>query len=293
MIVTRRKKSNHGRCDAMYTNPAWFMENGTGSCLLGGPAGKVFICEETLWLQLWKGPTLVNTSVPFNEICDPTVTVPRPQSCCQAVWQIHRTDICSMKSDKQIKSAIKLWCFPERIYLPKSVSAWFFIPAVIFVQLWKKHTIVPFLPCLYLLQSVNSVVLTPLHGLRKLSLQRTVIPRSITGPFRSSHQGLLAEKLCKYGFQQTSGENEAASQKTWKIKCSTTSCHYILVEWSGCPDGPRRRAGGGTTEPSHISCGRHWESTLEFPNKPPKSNKSHKVFSETNIQTLDLQHFFF
>lgn len=66
------------------------------------------------------------------------LAMPRSQICCQAAWQIPRTDICTMKSDKQIKSVIKSWCFPERIYLPKSVSAWFFPPAVIFVQMWGK-----------------------------------------------------------------------------------------------------------------------------------------------------------
>lgn len=147
----------------------------------------------------------------------------RPQICCQAAWQIPQTDICTMKSDKQIKSVIKSWRFPERIFISKNQCLPDFFPQLLFLfKCGKKPRIEPFLPCLYLFQSVNFVVLTPLHGLRKLSLQQTAIPRSITGPFRSSHQGLLAEKLCWYGFQQASRENEAASQKTWIITRSTT-----------------------------------------------------------------------
>lgn len=122
------------------------------------------------------------------------LTAPRPQICCQPAWQISRIDVSTVKSDKQIKSVIKSRCFQKGLILPNHCLP-IFLPAVIFVQMWKKNTsIVPFLPCLYLFQSVNSVVLTPLHGLGKLSLQQTAIPRSITGLFRSSHRGLLAKK---------------------------------------------------------------------------------------------------
>lgn len=130
MIFTRHMKSDNSRRYATYTNPAWFMENRRGSCWLGGPAGKanIYLCGNFAF-RFDKGPNLVNTSVPFNEILrDP---VARPQICCQAVLQIPQMDICTMKSDKQIKSVIKS-CFPERIYLPKSVTAWFFSPSCYF-----------------------------------------------------------------------------------------------------------------------------------------------------------------
>lgn len=226
MIFTRCVKSHNGRCDAMYTNPPWFMENGTGSCLLGGPAGKVNVY---LWGNFYDFSfdtgRLVNTSVPFNGIlCDPAVFGNTQTSdllsgsvantsnryLYHEIWQTDQ--ICH-----------KIVMFPRKDLSSKISVCLIFSPSCYFCSNVEKKThIEPFLPCLYLFQSVNFVVLTPLHGLRKLSLQRTAIPRSITGPFRSSHRGLLAEKLCWYGFQQASGENEAAWQKTWIITRSTT-----------------------------------------------------------------------
>lgn len=84
-----------------------------------------------------------------------------------------------------------------------------------FVLMWKKRD--GDSAHVYARCKVSLLLLTPLHGLRKLSLQRAAFPRSITGPFRSSHPGLLAGKLCWYGFQQAGGRNEAAFHKTWII----------------------------------------------------------------------------
>lgn len=230
----------------------------------------MFICKETLWLQLWHGPTLVNTSVPFNEIiCDPAVFVIDLRSAVrQHGKNLDRYLYREIWQTDQI--FWKIVMFPRKDLSSKiSVCLMFFFQLLFLFKCQKNTNIVPFLLCLYLSQSVNSVVLTPLHGLGKLSLQRTAIPHSITGPFRSAHRELLAEKLCWYSFQQASGENEAASQKTWIITHSTTSRHHIVVEGSACPDDPwRRAAGGGWLRGQDSIQGRRTASPTPFPPWP-------------------------
>lgn len=171
-----------------------FTQAGRWSVLL---EKRMFICEETLWLQLWHGLTLVNTSVLFNEILYDPVAFDNAQTSDLLSANVanisHWYFYCEIWQTDQICHEIVM--FPRKDLSSQIIVCLFFFQLLFLFKCGKKNTnIVPFLPCLYLFQSVNSVVLTPLHGLGKLSLQQTAIPRSITGLFRSSHRGLLAKK---------------------------------------------------------------------------------------------------
>lgn len=244
MIFTHHGKSHNGHGDALYTNQAWFMENRTGSSLLWSPAGKADVYLEGNFMT----SALTQANICKHIFCAIKWNIMSPCSVCRCPDL--RSAVGSHSKYREISQTDHICC--KTVLFPKdlspTISVRLFFPQLLFLfKCGKSTSIVPFLPCLYLFHSVNSVVLTPLHGLRKLSLQRTAIPRSITGPFRSSHRGLLAEKLCWYGFQQASGENEAASQKTSIITRSHLSAcrRHIVVEGSAHPDDPWRRAAGG------------------------------------------------
>lgn len=232
----------------MYTNPAWFMENETGSFYSEVLLEKrMFICEETLWLQLWHGLTLVNTSVLFNEILYDPVAFDSAQTSDLLSADVanisHWYLYCEIWQTDQI--CHKIVMFPRKDLSSQIIVCLFFFQLLFLFKCGKKTTnIVPFLPCLYLFQSVNSVVLTPLHGLRKLSLQQTAIPRSITGLFRSSHRGLLAKKTLLILFSAGQREERGWFAENLNNNTFQTIRHHIVVEGSACPDDPQRCAVG-------------------------------------------------
>lgn len=98
------------------------------------PEKDVFTCKETLWHR----PTLVNTfSYKWNIAWPCSVRrCPGLRHAVRLQWQIHRIDIRTVKSDKQIKSVVKSRRFTKQNYLPKSMRfVFFFSIRFVFVQM--------------------------------------------------------------------------------------------------------------------------------------------------------------
>lgn len=102
------------------------------------PEKEVFTCKETLWRR----PTLVNTfSFKWNIVWPCSVRqCPGLRRAVRLQWQIHRIDIRTVKSDKQIKSVVKSRRFTKQNYLPKSASFFFPQPLCFCSNVEKKIT---------------------------------------------------------------------------------------------------------------------------------------------------------